>query len=102
MNNEVLDIYSDDLTDAEAESLFSTTKESKRRRQKKNRLQKGKDEKHGLTLRGHMMACRCMTICTSTAKNKFTVHVGSAGEGLLGRHITTEQEVESAMRCWLS
>lgn len=30
MNNEVLDIYSDDLTDAEAESLFSTTKESKR------------------------------------------------------------------------
>lgn len=31
MNNEVLvNIYSDNLTDAEAESLFSTTKESKR------------------------------------------------------------------------
>lgn len=30
MNNEVLDIYSDDLTDAETESLFSTPKDSKK------------------------------------------------------------------------
>ena len=79
MNNEVLDIYSDDLTDAEAESLFSTTKEVKEETEEKSTT-KRQDEKHGLTLRGHMMACRCMTICTSTAKTKFTVHVGSAGE----------------------
>ena len=39
MNNEVLDIYSNDLTDAEAESLFSKRKQ--KRRPKKNRLQKG-------------------------------------------------------------
>ena len=30
MNNKVLDIYSDDLTDAETESLFSTPKESRK------------------------------------------------------------------------
>ena len=74
MNNEVLvDIYSDDLTDAEAESLFSTTKESKRGDRRKRR-----NEKHGLTLRGHVMACRCMTICISTAKTKSTARVNSA------------------------
>ena len=30
MNNEVLDIYLDDLTDAETESLFSTPKDGKK------------------------------------------------------------------------
>ena len=30
MKNEVLDIYSDDLTDAEADSLFNTPKESRK------------------------------------------------------------------------
>ena len=30
MNNEVLDIYSDDLTDAETEALFITLKDGKK------------------------------------------------------------------------
>lgn len=42
MNNEVLvNIYSDNLTDAEEESLFSTTKESKRGDRRKIDYKKG-------------------------------------------------------------
>ena len=67
MNNKVLvDIYSDNLTVEKETGEKSTIKK-----------RKGKRE---LTSRGHVMVCRCMTICTSTAKTKFTVHVDSAGE----------------------
>ena len=34
---------------------------------------KRRDEKRELTSRGHVMACRCMTICTSTVKIKSIV-----------------------------
>lgn len=73
MNNEVLvNIYSDDLTDAETESLFSTPKDSKKENEERLTT-KRRNEKHGLTLRGHVMACHCMTICTSIVKIKSIV-----------------------------
>ena len=61
-------------------NLFSAPQKKVKEETEEKSTTKRQDEKHGLTLRGHMMACRCMTICTSTAKTKFTVHVGSAGE----------------------
>ena len=79
MNNEVLVNIYDDLTDSEAESLFNTPKESRKETEEKLTT-KRRNEKPGLTLRGHVMVCRCMTICTSTAKTKFTVLAGYAGE----------------------
>ena len=43
MNNEVLvNIYSDDLTDAETESLFSTPKDSKKGKRRKIDYKKAK------------------------------------------------------------
>lgn len=42
MNNKVLDIYSDDLTDAETESLFSTPKESRKGDRRKIDYKKAK------------------------------------------------------------
>ena len=80
MNNEVLvNIYSDDLTDAETESLFSTQKIAKKENEERLTT-KRRNEKHGLTLRGHVMACRCMTICISTAKTKSIVLASYAVE----------------------
>ena len=76
MNNEVLDIYSP----TPKLNLFSALQKIAKKENEERLTTKRRNEKHELTLRGHMMACRCMTICTSTAKTKFTVHVDSAGE----------------------
>lgn len=96
MNNEVLvNIYSDNLTDAEAESLFSTTKESKRGDRRKIDYKKARRKARIYLAR----SCDGLPLYDNLhqySKNK--IHCSCRlcrGKDYFGRHITTEQEVKS-------
>lgn len=96
MNNEVLvNIYSDNLTDAEAESLFSTTKESKRGDRRKIAYKKAK-RKARIDLARSCDGLPLYDNLHQYSKNK--IHCSCRlcrGKDYFGRHITTEQEVKS-------
>ena len=96
MNNEVLvNIYSDNLTDAEAESLFSTTKESKRGDRRKIDYKKAK-RKARIDLARSCDGLPLYDNLHQYSKNK--IHCSCRlcrGKDYFGRHITTEQEVKS-------
>ena len=96
MNNEVLvDIYSDDLTDAEAESLFSTTKESKRGDRRKIDYKKAR-RKARIDLARSCDGLPLYDNLHQYSKNK--IHCSCQlcrGKDCFGRHVTTEQEVKS-------
>lgn len=95
MNNEVLDIYSDDLTDAEAESLFSTTKESKRGDRRKIDYKKAR-RKARIDLARSYDGLPLYDNLHQYSKNK--IHCSCQlcrGKDCFGRHVTTEQEVKS-------
>lgn len=96
MNNEVLvNIYSDDLTDAEAESLFSTTKESKRGDRRKIDYKKAR-RKARIDLARSCDGLPLYDNLHQYSKNK--IHCSCRlcrGKNYFGRHITTEQEVKS-------
>ena len=96
MNNEVLvNIYSDNLTDAEAESLFSTTKESKRGDRRKIDYKKAK-RKARINLARSCDGLPLYDNLHQYSKNK--IHCSCRlcrGKDYFGRHITTEQEVKS-------
>lgn len=95
MNNEVLDIYSDDITDAEAESLFSTTKESKRGDRRKIDYKKAR-RKARIDLAQSYDGLPLYDNLHQYSKNK--IHCSCRlcrGKDYFGRHITTEQEVKS-------
>lgn len=96
MNNEVLvNIYSDNLTDAEAESLFSTTKESKRGDRRKIDYKKAR-RKARIDLARSCDGLPLYDNLHQYSKNK--IHCSCRlcrGKDYFGRHITTEQEVKS-------
>ena len=95
MNNEVLDIYSDDLTDAEAESLFSTTKESKRGDRRKIDYKKAR-RKARIDIAQSYDGLPLYDNLHQYSKNK--IHCSCQlcrGKDCFGRHVTTEQEVKS-------
>ena len=96
MNNEVLvDIYSDNLIDAEAESLFSTTKESKRGDRRKIDYKKAK-RKARIDLARSCDGLPLYDNLHQYSKNK--IHCSCQlcrGKDCFGRHVTTEQEVKS-------
>lgn len=95
MNNEVLDIYSDNLTDAEAESLFSTTKESKRGDRRKIDYKKAR-RKARIDLARSYDGLPLYDNLHQYSKNK--IHCSCRlcrGKNYFGRHITTEQEVKN-------
>lgn len=96
MNNEVLvNIYSDNLTDAEAESLFSTTKESKRGDRRKIDYKKAK-RKARIDLARSCDGLPLYDNLHQYSKNK--IHCSCRlcrGKDCFGRHVTTEQEVKS-------
>ena len=95
MNNEVLDIYSNDLTDAEAESLFSTTKESKRGDRRKIDYKKAR-RKARIDLARSCDGLPLYDNLHQYSKNK--IHCSCRlcrGKDYFGRHITTEQETRS-------
>lgn len=94
MNNEVLDIYSD-LTDAEAELLFSTPKESKKGDRRKIDYKKAK-RKARIDLARSCDGLPLYDNLHQYSKNK--IHCSCRlcrGKDYFGRHITTEQEVKS-------
>ena len=94
MNNEVLDIYSD-LTDAEAESLFSTSKESKKGDRRKIDYKKAK-RKARIDIARSCDGLPLYDNLHQYSKNK--IHCSCRlcrGKDYFGRHITTEQEVKS-------
>ena len=96
MNNEVLvNIYSDNLTDAEAESLFSTTKESKRGDRRKIDYKKAR-RKARIDLARSCDGLPLYDNLHQYSKNK--IHCSCQlcrGKDCFGRHVTTEQEVKS-------
>lgn len=96
MNNEVLvNIYSDNLTDAEEESLFSTTKESKRGDRRKIDYKKAK-RKARIDLARSCDGLPLYDNLHQYSKNK--IHCSCQlcrGKDCFGRHVTTEQEVKS-------
>lgn len=96
MNNEVLvNIYSDNLTDAEAESLFSTTKESKRGDRRKIDYKKAK-RKARIDLARSCDGLPLYDNLHQYSKNK--IHCSCQlcrGKDCFSRHVTTEQEVKS-------
>lgn len=95
MNNEVLDIYSDDLTDAETESLFSTPKDSKKGKRRKIDYKKAK-RKARIDLARSYDGLPLYDNLHQYSKNK--IHCSCRlcrGKDYFGRHITTEQEVKS-------
>lgn len=96
MNNEVLvNIYSDNLIDAEAESLFSTTKESKRGDRRKIDYKKAK-RKARIDLARSCDGLPLYDNLHQYSKNK--IHCSCQlcrGKDCFGRHVTTEQEVKS-------
>lgn len=96
MNNEVLvDIYSDDLTDSEAESLFNTPKESRKDDRRKIDYKKAK-RKARIDLARSCDGLPLYDNLHQYSKNK--IHCSCRlcrGKDYFGRHITTEQEVKS-------
>ena len=95
MNNEVLaDIYGD-LTDAEAESLFSTPKESRKGDRRKIDYKKAK-RKARIDLARSCDGLPMYDNLHQYSKNK--IHCSCQlcrGKDCFGRHVTTEQEVKS-------
>ena len=95
MNNKVLDIYSDDLTDAETESLFSTPKESRKGDRRKIDYKKAK-RKAKIDLARSFDGLPMYDNLHQYSKNK--IHCSCQlcrGKDCFGRHVTTEQEVKS-------
>lgn len=94
MNNKVLDIYSD-LTDAEAELLFSTPKESKKGDRRKIDYKKAK-RKAKIDLARSCDGLPRYDNLHQYSKNK--IHCSCRhchGKDYFGRHVITEQEVRS-------
>lgn len=94
MNNEVLDIYSD-LTDVEAESLFSTPKESRKGDRRKIDYKKAK-RKARIDLARSCDGLPMYDNLHQYSKNK--IHCSCRlcrGKDYFGRHVITEQEVKS-------
>ena len=94
MNNKVLDIYSD-LTDAEAELLFSTPKESRKGDRRKIDYKKAR-RKARIDLARSCDGLPLYDNLHQYSKNK--IHCSCRlcrGKDYFGRHITTEQEVKS-------
>ena len=94
MNNEVLDIYNN-LTDAEAESLFSTPKDSRKGDRRKIDYKKAK-RKARIDLARSYDGLPLYDNLHQYSKNK--IHCSCRlcrGKDYFGRHITTEQEVKS-------
>lgn len=95
MNNEVLDIYSDNLTDAEADSLFNTPKESRKGDRRKIDYKKAK-RKARIDLARSCDGLPLYDNLHQYSKNK--IHCSCRlcrGKDYFGRHITTEQEVKN-------
>ena len=94
MNNKVLDIYSD-LTDAEAELLFSTPKDGKKGNRRKIDYKKAR-RKAKIDLARSCDGLQMYDNLHQYSKNK--IHCSCRlcrGKDYFGRHITTEQEVKS-------
>ena len=94
MNNKVLDIYSDDLTDAETESLFSTPKESRKGDRRKIDYKKAK-RKAKIDLARSFDGLPMYDNLHQYSKNK--IHCSCQlcrGKDCFGRHVTTEQEAK--------
>lgn len=94
MNNEVLDIY-DDFTDVEAESLFNTPKESRKRDRRKIDYKKAK-RKAKIDIARSYDGLPLYDNLHQYSKNK--IHCSCRlcrGKDYFGRHITTEQETRS-------
>ena len=95
MKNEVLDIYSDDLTDAEADSLFNTPKESRKGVRRKIDYKKAK-RKAKIDIARSCDGLPLYDNLHQYSKNK--IHCSCQlcrGKDYFGRHVTTEQEVKS-------
>ena len=94
MNNRVLDIYSD-LTDAEAELLFSTPKDGKKGNRRKIDYKKAR-RKARIDLARSYDGLPMYDNLHQYSKNK--IHCSCRlcrGKDYFGRHIITEQEVKS-------
>lgn len=95
MNNEVLvDTYSD-LTDAEAELLFSTPKDGKKGKRRKIDYKKAK-RKAKIDIARSCDGLPLYDNLHQYSKNK--IHCSCRlcrGKDYFGRHVTTEQEVKS-------
>ena len=94
MNNEVLDIYGD-LTDAEAELLFSTPKDGKKGNRRKIDYKKAK-RKARIDLARSCDGLPLYDNLHQYSKNK--IHCSCRlcrGKDYFGRHVITEQEVRS-------
>lgn len=93
MNDTILGVYSDTITDAEAESLFSTPKESRKGNRRKTDYKKAK-RKARINLA--TMACNTVPLYDNLhqySKNK--IHCSCRlcrGKDYFGRHILTKQE----------
>mgnify|MGYP004509966937 FL=1 len=95
MNSEVLDIYSDDLTDAETESLFITLKDDKKGKRRKIDYKKAR-RKARIDLARSCDGLPLYDNLHQYSKNK--IHCSCQlcrGKDCFGRHVTTEQEVKS-------
>ena len=96
MNNEVLvDIYSDDLTDAETDELFSTSKESRKGDRRKIDYKKAR-RKARIDLARSCDGLPLYDNLHQYSKNK--IHCSCRlcrGKDYFGRHVITEQEVKS-------
>lgn len=94
MNNEVLDIYSD-LTDAETDELFSTSKESRKGNRRKIDYKKAR-RKAKIDLARSCDGLPMYDNLHQYSKNK--IHCSCRlcrGKDYFGRHVITEQEVRS-------
>lgn len=94
MNNEVLDIYGD-LTDAETDELFSTSKESRKGDRRKINYKKAK-RKVRIDLARSCDGLPMYDNLHQYSKNK--IHCSCRlcrGKDYFGRHVITEQEVKS-------
>ena len=93
MNNTILDIYSEAITDAEAESLFSTPKESRKGNRRKTDYKKAKRKAR---INIATMAFNTVPLYDNLhqySKNK--IHCSCRlcrGKDYFGRHILTKQE----------
>lgn len=96
MNNKVLvDIYSDDLTDAETESLFITLKDDKKGKRRKIDYKKAR-RKARIDLARSCDGLPLYDNLHQYSKNK--IHCSCQlcrGKDCFGRHVTTEQEMKS-------
>lgn len=93
MNDTILDVYSESLTDTEMESLFSTPKESRKGDRRKTDYKKAKRKAR---INIATMACNTVPLYDNLhqySKNK--IHCSCRlcrGKDYFGRHILTKQE----------